>query len=121
MEVSGELHALAALFPVNIVVSIEMGGGMLNGSQSRSGRYVEEKNSLPISEFEPRTVRRMAVAVLNTLLRLPWVYSNICSNPSSYAWSLQTWDSSDCGGWMKGLIAAVAWWLSIDCALFMPQ
>ena len=27
MEVSGSLHALAALFPVNTLVSIEMGGG----------------------------------------------------------------------------------------------
>jgi hypothetical protein len=51
MEVSGQLHALAALSPgKETLVSIEWEDG---GLQSRSGRGGEEKNSQPPPAIEP--------------------------------------------------------------------
>jgi hypothetical protein len=45
MEVSGQLHAPAALLPGI--------GGWVGGPQSRSGRGGEEKNSQPPPGIEP--------------------------------------------------------------------
>jgi hypothetical protein len=58
MEVSGQLHALAALppgkepwYPLD---------RRLGGSQSRSGRGGEEKNSQPLPGIEPPIIQPLA-------------------------------------------------------------
>jgi hypothetical protein len=51
MEVSGQLHSTAALFPGKEPM-VPIGWG-LGGSQSRSGRRGEEKNSQPPPGIEP--------------------------------------------------------------------
>jgi hypothetical protein len=51
MEVSGQLHALTAL-PPGKSPQCPLDGSV-DGPQSRSGRYGEEKNHLPLPGIEP--------------------------------------------------------------------
>jgi hypothetical protein len=58
MEVSGQFHASAALFPGK-----SQGYPLdrkLDGPQSRSGRCGEEKNLFPLPEIEPSLMARPA-------------------------------------------------------------
>jgi hypothetical protein len=60
VEVSGQVHTPAALFPR------EDPGNELNrdllGPQSWSECFGEEKNPLPLSGFEPRTVGKIKIS-----------------------------------------------------------
>jgi hypothetical protein len=50
MELSGQFHATAALLPRERAPGLDR---RLGGSQSRSGRGGEKKNSQPLSGIEP--------------------------------------------------------------------
>jgi hypothetical protein len=56
MEVSGQLHASAALHPLKEHPLDRR----LGGPQSRSGRGGEEKNSQPLPGLEPPTIQPVA-------------------------------------------------------------
>jgi hypothetical protein len=58
MEVSGQLHAPAALPPVK--QPLEQLDRRLGGPQSRSGRGGEEENSQPLPGLEPSIIRPVA-------------------------------------------------------------
>jgi hypothetical protein len=55
MEMSGQLHAPAALAPGKEPLDRSLGG-----LQSRTGRYGEEKNSGPFPGLEPPTIQPVA-------------------------------------------------------------
>jgi hypothetical protein len=85
MEVSGQLHAPAALppgkdpwYPL---------GRRLGGTQSRSGRGDEEKNSQPLPAMQPWIPDRQA----RSLVAIPTELSLIdLSYPSDLYWSYCT-------------------------------
>jgi hypothetical protein len=68
MEVSGQLHAPAALPPgKQTLVHI---GRRLGGPQSRSGCGGEEKNSQPVPGFESPIIQPLAQRCTTELFRL---------------------------------------------------
>lgn len=58
MEVTGQFQAPAAL-PGERALLYQL-NRKLNASQNRSGRFVEEKNILPLPRFEPQMLGRLA-------------------------------------------------------------
>jgi hypothetical protein len=58
MEVNGQLHTLASL-PQGMSPLYQFYKG-LGGPQSRSGRYGEQKNLLPLPGTEPRLLYRLS-------------------------------------------------------------
>jgi hypothetical protein len=57
MDTSGQLHASAVLLLSETRNSLNR---RLGGHQSRSGRFEEEKNCLPLPGIEPRIVQPVA-------------------------------------------------------------
>jgi hypothetical protein len=74
MEVSGELHAPAAL-PQGKSSLYPLDRG-LGGPQRLSGRGGEEKNSHPLPGLEPPTVQPIAQRYTTELSRFLWVCSS---------------------------------------------
>jgi hypothetical protein len=68
MEVSGQLHAPAALLPENEpLVPLDR---RLGGPQSRTGRSDEEINSQSLSGIEPPTIQPIAQRYTTELFRV---------------------------------------------------
>jgi hypothetical protein len=68
MEVSGQIHALAVLLPgKESLVSV---GWEAGGSQSRSGRGGEEKNSQSLQVLEPPIIQPVVQRSTAELSRL---------------------------------------------------
>jgi hypothetical protein len=75
VEVSGQLHILAALPPGKeplVPTGQEVGGGL----RSQSGRGGEEKNSEPLSGLEPPLIQVVAQRYTTELSRLHMHSSN---------------------------------------------
>jgi hypothetical protein len=74
MEVSGQLHSPAALPPREKGPCYPL-NRRLGGSQSRSGRGTEEKNSQPVTGLEPPIIQPVVQSYTTELTRLKktWV------------------------------------------------
>jgi hypothetical protein len=86
MEISGRLHAPAALSPGKL--SVDLLNMRLGGFQSRSGRGGEEKNSQPLPGLEPpiQPVAQRFTTELSRLLTLCSVESNLKKRQSYFTY-----------------------------------
>jgi hypothetical protein len=74
MKASGQLHATVALPPRK--GSLYPSDKRLGGTQSRSGRGDEEKNSQPLPGIQPRFIKAVAQSYATELSRLLSNYMN---------------------------------------------